>query len=231
MLKERFLILLIALFVFLILRSFLTHFGYSTNLFIVPEYILFFSCLIAVSDKRRHLYIALFLFGASVAARIIVLLSGENAFYMYAKSFELVFSALFYGYACLLITAFVLRDGKVTRDRLAAAICVYMLIGVTWGMFFAFLEITAPGSLSIGMDTVKTDFEQEAIYFSFVTLTTLGYGDISPVSAPARTLAILEAILGQIYVAVMIARLVGLHIAHAANERRSAASEKPESRR
>ena len=80
MLKERFLILLVALFIFLILRSFLTHFGYSANYFLVPEYILFFSCLIAVSDKKRHLYIALFLFGASIAARAVVLLWGENEY-------------------------------------------------------------------------------------------------------------------------------------------------------
>jgi len=226
--KERFLILVVALFVFLIVRSFLTHFGYSANFIQVLEYILFFSCLIAVSEKKSHLYIALFLFGAAVAARAVIFFSGENLYFLPAKSCELVFSALFFAYTCFLITAFVLQDGKVTRDRLAAAICVYMLIGVTWGMFFALLEITAPGSLSAGLKSPGSDVEQEAMYFSFVTLTTLGYGDISPISPPARTLAILEAILGQIYVAVMIARLVGLHIADAAQKSKSTDTGNPE---
>ena len=224
--KERFLILLIALFIFLVVRSFLVHFGFSVNFIKLLELILFFSCLIAISDKKRHLYIALFLFGASVTARAVALFWGDNGFYLSVKSFELIFSALFYAYSCLLILAFVIRDGKVTRDRLAAAICVYLLIGVTWGMFFALQETTVPGSLSIGLDAPGADVDQEAIYFSFVTLTTLGYGDIAPISAPARILAIIEAIIGQIYLAVMIARLVGLHIADSAKESRSV--EKPE---
>ena len=211
--KERFLILLVALLIFLIFRSFFIHFGYSANFIKLLELILFFSCLIAVSERKRHLYIALFLFGISFAAEAVALLSAGSSYYLAAKSCELVFSALFFAYSCLLISAFVLRDGKVTRDRLAAAICVYLLIGITWGMFYALMEITVPGSLNMGLEIPGVDVTQDAMYFSFVTLTTLGYGDISPVSSPTRTLAIIEAVIGQIYLAVMIARLVGLHTA------------------
>jgi hypothetical protein len=67
----------------------------------------------------------------------------------------------------------------------------------------------------------SADFFQEGIvsyiYYSFVTLTTLGYGDISPITPEVKTLSILEAVVGQLYLAVILARLVGLHIAHSAN--------------
>jgi hypothetical protein len=57
------------------------------------------------------------------------------------------------------------------------------------------------------------------VYYSFVTQTTLGYGDITPITAPARSLSLLEAVIGQLYVAVLIARLVGIHIAQSSREK------------
>ena len=226
--RERFLILLISFLVFLIVHYMLIHFGYSANFIELLQFILFFSCLIAISDKKRNLYIALFLLGGSVAAEVAALLSGGGHYYLLAKSCDFAFSALFFAYSCLLISKFVLRDGKVTRDKLAAAICVYLLIGATWGMLFVLLETVDPGSLSMSFDAPGADAAQDAIYFSFVTLTTLGYGDIAPISAPARALAIIEAIIGQIYLAVMIARLVGLHIAYSTKDSKSAERDNPD---
>jgi Ion channel len=106
-----------------------------------------------------------------------------------------------------LLAASVLGEGRVDGERICAALCVYLLAGIAFGGFFATLEATAPGSLS-GPAPIELD---DAIYFSFVTLATLGYGDITPVAAAARALAVLEAVFGQLYLAVLIARLVSLY--------------------
>ena len=79
------------------------------------------------------------------------------------------------------------------------------------------VDFLVPGSFRYGQDRTLTG--PEMIYYSFITLTTLGYGDIVPVSPSARSLATLEALTGQLYLTVLVARLVGLHITHASRRR------------
>lgn len=107
------------------------------------------------------------------------------------------------------LLAVVLGAGRVDGERIAAALCVYMLVGLAFGGFFATLEAVEPGSVSGGDDPQLT--VADAAYFSFVTLATLGYGDLLPVSSAARSLAVLETVFGQLYLAVLIARLVSLY--------------------
>jgi len=105
-----------------------------------------------------------------------------------------------------LLLAVVLGRGRVDGERICAALCVYLLTGIAFGGIFAALEALSPGSLSAGGDDIGS-----AIYFSFVTLATLGYGDILPATPAMRSLAILEAVMGQFYVAVLVARLVSAY--------------------
>lgn len=122
------------------------------------------------------------------------------------------------------ILGYVLRTGRVTVDRIFAAVCVYMLIGFAWTFAYAFLEEMVPGSFVALSETDQNDYVARVLrlrYFSFITLTTVGYGDIIPRSPTARTMAMLEAVTGQIYLMVLVARLVGLHIVHShVSERR-----------
>lgn len=115
------------------------------------------------------------------------------------------------GGAGLTLAAFllagVLAEGRVDAERVSAALCVYLLAGIAFGGFFAAIEAAAPGSLA-GTGTIDLD---DAVYFSFVTLATLGYGDIVPAASATRALAVLEAVFGQLYLAVLIARLVSLY--------------------
>jgi hypothetical protein len=108
----------------------------------------------------------------------------------------------------------VLRQSKVTLNTVYGAICVYLIMGLFWGSLYEVMEITSPGSFSVG----RAEFEEHGygglIYYSFVTLTTLGYGDITPVSRVAKIFAMLEAIIGQLFLVVTVARLVGLQVAH-----------------
>jgi len=123
---------------------------------------------------------------------------------------------------CVSILAYVLHSGRVTSDKIFAAICVYLLLGFVWTYVYALLDDMQPGSFADSTETGRTDdvaHVTQLRYLSFATLTTLGYGDILPRSSTARTMAVLEAVMGQIYLAVLVARLVGLHIVHANSSR------------
>ncbi len=117
-----------------------------------------------------------------------------------------IFLVIFAAVATRLL-AFVLGGSKVDASELYGAVSVYVMIGITWGVLYLLLELISPGSFSgLGQVGESSDF----VYFSLVTLSTLGYGDIVPASRLARSLAALEAMSGQMYLAILMARLVGL---------------------
>ena len=100
------------------------------------------------------------------------------------------------------------------REHLYAGLSAYLLAGIFFGVFYWVLERTWSGSFAIAGEGAQSHFSlPAAMYYSFVTLTTLGYGDITPRSEVGRGLAIVEAVAGQLYLAVMIARLVSLYAA------------------
>jgi hypothetical protein len=115
-------------------------------------------------------------------------------------------------FAAIAALRFALRGGKVDLERLSAALSAYLLAGHFFGIVYFQIGQLRPGSFAIaGVAAHPGQLDlQTAIYFSFVTLATLGYGDISPLTPTARGLAVTEAILGQLYLAVLIARLVGV---------------------
>ncbi|QEF96279.1 Ion channel [Stieleria maiorica] len=116
----------------------------------------------------------------------------------------------------------VFGKGPVDANRIVGAVSIYFLIGLAWAYVYALIELVSPGSFKMASGTTimetRPGFVNEFIYFSNVTLTTLGYGDVVPLSSPARMFATLEAMIGQLYVAIVIARLVGLQISQSANE-------------
>jgi hypothetical protein len=99
----------------------------------------------------------------------------------------------------------VVTSAQVDRETIHAALSTYLLAGVFFGVLYSAIEFTWPGSFS-GPDTFT---EASATYYSFVTLATLGYGDFLPRTELARGVATLEVIAGQLYLAVMVARLIG----------------------
>ena len=127
--------------------------------------------------------------------------------------------AVFVGVITVLVLREVLRDERVTGDKITGSICGYLLMGTCWSIAYALIELASPGSFVLtetsasGGEALRS-MASELTYFSYVTLTTLGYGDVAPISPLARTLAWMEAGAGQIYLTVLVARLVGLHIAH-----------------
>jgi len=101
---------------------------------------------------------------------------------------------------------------EINANRLVGAICVYLMLGVIWALAYSLVELAAPGSFGGVAAGQDAGWDSEWLYFSFVTLTTLGYGDILPLSALARALAYMEAVTGQFYVAILVAGLVSAYI-------------------
>jgi hypothetical protein len=114
----------------------------------------------------------------------------------------------------------ILDEERVTLDTILGGICVYLLIGIAWTFAYSILEHLVPGSFQVDGQPLPPvaradEFRhEELIYFSFVTLTTVGYGDVLARTHPARALAAAEAVTGSLFIAVFIARLVGLHMVH-----------------
>jgi hypothetical protein len=101
--------------------------------------------------------------------------------------------------------------GKAVVDRIMGAVVLYLLIGLAWAVAYSFIDAHSPGAFTGAGDGAETENQLARwVYFSFVTLTTVGYGDITPVARAARSLAMLEALVGQLYPAVILARLVSL---------------------
>ncbi len=103
----------------------------------------------------------------------------------------------------------VFLSGAVDLNKIVGSVCVYMLLVVTWAIFYEFLELVSPGSFSGLSDTTDLSRFNEFAYFSLVTITTLGYGDITPNSLLAGIVAGLQATVGVFYTAVLVASLVG----------------------
>jgi len=104
---------------------------------------------------------------------------------------------------------FIVMAPRVDAEVLAAGVAAYLVIGLVWAMLYLFVGFIEPKAYQLS--TGKTLDGFNALYFSFVTLTTIGYGDISPVAPIARMLAILEAVTGILFPAVLIARLVTMY--------------------
>ena len=107
----------------------------------------------------------------------------------------------------------VFAAGTVTADRIMGAVAFYLLLGFAWAAAYEAVATINPGAFSGSVEGGQGP--ERWAYFSFVTLTTAGYGDIVPVARAARSLAMLEALVGQLYPAIILARLVSLHGEHA----------------
>lgn len=126
----------------------------------------------------------------------------------------------FFAFVTLTELRAVLKQRRVTRETISMSVSVYLLMGLTWGLFFILLYDLRPHAFSFG--SVPPPPEQLAnpvlIYFSLTTLATVGYGDITPVTLLARYAAVAEGIAGQFYLAILVARLVGMQMSQSAIE-------------
>lgn len=216
--ERRFLYLLLFLMILIFMgpfisdheRGFTLYDGLSTGVLVLGAY--------SASGKKSSLLIALAIFVPAVA---LVWLDHFDPSTSYALP-RSILSILFFTYIGGTILAHVLKAERVTFDKICAALCSYLLIGVIFAFLYSLLEFLDPGTFLAGGEVIHQGDHRafrgaglgQAIYFSFTTLTTLGYGDIVGATPVAKNLSVLEALIGQIYLVVLVARLVGMEIAH-----------------
>ena len=203
---HRFLFLLIAIMLLFVLHPLTEGFVRISFILDILTSVILLSAIYAVGETRGTLIFALITaLPASLAHWI--------NWFLKIPILDLIdvsLSALFLTFATVTIVNQLFRQKRVTADLIRGAICGYFLIGLMWSFVYALLEMIQAGSFCSGQ-AGELDMNG-LIYFSFVTLCTTGYGDITPATDQARFLSILEAVMGQMYLAVNIAALVAIRI-------------------
>ena len=149
---------------------------------------------------------------AFVLVMLLVIVGGavlDRAGFSYVHLFLLL---CFFLWMTWLVARQVLFTGGITSNDIVGAICIYMMLGMIWAILYLFLAEAVPGAFNGLSQAPWLDNFNIAIYFSFVTITTLGYGDISPAMPLARFLVYMEAIIGVFYMAILVASLIGVRM-------------------
>ncbi len=214
--EERYTVLLASIFIYVILTLLLPQKWWGHVLLDAIFLVLVFSVVFETA-RIKSLFSFLGFLGilAIVGHTISILWRGSPV----ARSILAISSMLFIAAAIHKISKKVLGSKVVTGDTIRGAIIIYLFIGSLFSSIYILIEIVSPGSFLITnsaghpVTSSISDISRLFGYFSFVTLTTLGYGDIIPIKELSRTMAWIEAFTGQIYLAVIIARLVGIYIA------------------
>jgi hypothetical protein len=180
--------------------------------------VLLLSAIPVVGQKRSTFVIAVLLSGITIILYVVTLFFDDP----WITIVEQIFTSAFLTVTLVAILRFVFITRRVTLETIWAALCVYLLLGLVWASVYSIVDIVQPESFLVSWE--KTDdpgrmrfgtrHSSFAIYYSFVTMSTLGYGDIVPKTPTTRMLAAIQAIIGQFYLTVLVARLVALHIVH-----------------
>ena len=211
--KERFFILLVSLMGLMVISPMSEEFIILKLLLDVFVTLVFISCIYAVSNKKIVVCISFALalpmfisMWVPVSAKISSLtLTGD------------LFGIFFMAFIVFEILSFIFKERDVSPNIIYASIVAYLLLAVMWAFIYKVIETLQPGSFSASQKIVG-EGRSLFSYYSFVTITTLGYGDITPIKGAARAFSMLEAVIGQIYLVVLVARLVGMNIAQTINK-------------
>lgn len=204
LLTKRYKSLLLALTAMIIVPSFFEGSKYQLIISFLLSAFTIFLAINAIQENKRQLY------GGFLVAIIVII---DNHFGVFGSeaSFDFYLSffiyLVFYAYVAYRILIMILATENVTVGVLYAAVIVYLLIGIVGGYIFMLIENAVPGSIT-NLEIENTANPSKFFYFSFITLSTLGYGDISPASAPTRSVCMVLSTAGPLYLTVLVALLV-----------------------
>ena len=206
--KSRFLFLITSILLLIVLSPLLQNFFRLKMIMNIFFTTIIISGIYAVSPKKQNSIIA-----ALLALPMLVAMWSRyfviNPTFMIVGSF---FGIFFIAFAIINILLFIFREAEISTEMIYAAIVVYLLLAVMWTFIYGVIELCHNGSFSIARQNEITDNRLYLLYYSFVTITTLGYGDITPLTDIARSFTLLEAVIGQIYLVVVVAWLVGMFV-------------------
>lgn len=161
--------------------------------------------VVSLAGNAREFLAGLVVALSALACALVAIFSGAALF----RHLMMVATLVFFLQAIIYSARQVFLAGTVNLNKLFGAVCIFLLLAILWAILYQFLEVLTPGSFSgIASDPAYLHFHR-FVYFSLVTLTTLGYGDIAPATPLASILATLEAVVGVFYIAILVAALVG----------------------
>jgi len=209
--EDNFVYLLAALIIFLVVLPIMEDLNLLSDALIRP---ISFSCLFAVGvwslrDSKWTFRAGISLAAVGVISNALAIANDSRSLYFFGTATLFAFLTL----ATRSAMRQVVFSKEIDANRLFGAVCVYLMLGVLWALMYATLAELNPAAFSGALPTNAEDWNLEWVYYSFVTLTTLGYGDILPASATARALAYSEAVVGVFYMAMLVAALVGSYTA------------------
>ena len=224
----RFRVLLVTLILLLVIQPMVRGFSNRSPVFDVSVLSRLVAALLSFSEGRWPRMAALILGVPALLGRWLAYMlasSGEDFITLTDHFMEI----LFLMFVAVMILRAIFTQGSISLDSIFGAICAYLLLGMAWGSLYSVVEVLQPDSFQASgkmADALKTGEARGSVlvYYSFVTMTTVGYGDITPVSPPARTLSWLEAMMGQFYIAVLVAFLVGIRISQGPVKRNNGSS-------
>jgi len=223
--ERKHLVLLVALVVTLVAQPLLASIGTETveldTAAVLGVYVLVLSLLFSPGWERRG---ALLLFLPAGIGRTVLYLLPDRLATPVVVAFHTL-AIVFLGFAVVVILRGSFRSGQIRVDDVLGAVCGYILAGLSWGHAYALTYWFLPGAFDVsarvtsqlGTTTLRWTILN---YFSFTTLTSIGFNDIAPAGAPVYSLMWLETMFGQFYLAVVVAQLVGLRLAQSVRERR-----------
>lgn len=206
-LKVRFAILLSAILSWMLLLPFIHGFFLGENIRHLLAVITVIFAIAVTVDTRRAVYLTL------ACAFVSLVLNSQKSPAVHAASIALDIILLVF--ACYRILRSVFSDPVVTSETLRAAVCLYLLLGVTFASVYFLGSLLIPNAVL--QNSVPAKQMTDMIYLSFSTLTNLGYGDIRPNASALRSIAMLEGISGQLFLTLLVARLVGIHTTQVCN--------------
>lgn len=208
--KNNFLYLIVSLVVLLLVGALVDEFRHPLghHIFQAVTVIALAAAIVGFRSSRLRLNTGI---GFTVCTLIIVVL-GILLDRVGLSYLHLLILMLFYIWATWLAAKQVLFTGQIDSNKIVGAICIYLLIGLIWALLYLFIAQSVPGAFNGMEQVVWYENFADAAYYSFVTLTTLGYGDISPVTPVARFLVYMEAIVGVFYMAILVASLIGMRV-------------------
>ncbi len=219
--NRRFLFLSVALIILLLAYPFWQRTALGVASFDLVFWGVMLTSIYTISSKHWSFYVGIVLAAPALATDIAIYFN-QNADLVFISC---LLDLLFLLFITSVIIAHVVRQECVNLDKILGAISAYLLLGLVWALIYGALELAHPGSFQMVSDSMGVlgsgtqiphwgDLDN-FIYYSLVTLSTLGYGDIIAVTRAARSLSALEAIVGQLYLAILLARLIGLQIIQA----------------
>ncbi len=190
-----------SLLILLILSAVLESYKYSYIVLNSLSTIVIIAGVYAASANKKSIYVLLILALPWFISEWFFLTSTKTVF----------LSFFFFLYVTLTLLNMIIKTKEITQNTLYGAVCAYLLLGLLWASIYGLINELSPGSIFAGSGVTGKMTSNDIIYFSYTTLASLGYGDITSVTPTGRIMSVLEAVIGQLFIAFMVARLIGIY--------------------